>query len=106
MPVPTIDDVRAYLSSSGLSGWAGDEVEAALAAEKAAQARACVVPEDDEDDWPPELSEALRRRVARNLSLRRRPMGLEISEMGATRITGRDVEIARLESGHRKWVVA
>ena len=105
MRAPDVNAIHAYLASSGLTGWDDTEVDAALAAERAAQGRACVVPSQD-DGWPADLVEALRRRVVRNLAMRRSPVGLQVSDMGAVRISGTDVEIARLEAGHRRWVVA
>jgi hypothetical protein len=106
MPAPTVDDLLTYLADSGVTSWSDEEIGRALDAERANQARACLVPEDDEDDWPADLTEALKRRVARNLALRRSPVGLMVSEVGSMRITGRDVEIARLEAPHKRWVVA
>lgn len=104
--MPCTMEVIAYLESSGLTtSWEHGQIEGALAAEKAAQARVCTVPGDD-DDWPADLAEALLRRVARNLALRKLPLGIAASEIEATRVAGTDVEVRRLESGHRRWVVA
>jgi hypothetical protein len=104
--MPCATEVYAYLEFSGLpTSWEHLQIEAALAAEKAAQAKVCTVPADDAE-WPADLVEALLRRVARNLALRKLPLGIAASEIEATRVAGTDVEVRRLESGHRRWVVA
>jgi hypothetical protein len=103
--MPCITEVRAYLETSGLpTSWENGQIEAALEAEKTAQARICTVP-TDEAAWPADLAEALLRRVARNLALRKLPLGIAASEIEATRVAGTDVEVRRLEAGHKRWVV-
>jgi hypothetical protein len=102
MPAPDLIAVKAYLGDS--SSYSDGEVSNALAAEQAAQAAVCKVP----DTWPANLAEALKRRVARNLYMKSLPSGLETaaSEAGvATVRVGSDPEIRRLEAPHRKRVV-
>ena len=65
MAAPTVTELKAYL---GASSYSDDDLGAALAAEKAAQSRKCRVPADDAT-WPEDLTEALCRRVARNLAI-------------------------------------
>lgn len=105
MPAPTVDDLLTYLADCGISSWSDEEVARVLEAERASQARACIVPEDD-DEWPADLGEALRRRVARALALRRSPLGLSVSDVAVVRVGSTDWEIARLEAPHKRWVVA
>lgn len=104
MAKPVLADVQEYLTVSGQAGsWDVSELTRALAAEDAAQSRMCRRPLVDAD-WGDDLSEALLRRVARNLAMRKAPLGLTQSsgELEATRISGVDPEIRRLEGPHRK----
>lgn len=103
MPAPDTAAVTVYLAVQGNQSTEG-EVAAALAAEKAAQAKTCRVPDDDAD-WPADLSEALYRRVAHNLALRALPLGVSapITEGGpAAKVGGTDAEVRRLEAPYRK----
>lgn len=97
----------AYLADSGTE-WSPETVAAAFAAEKAAQARRCRVPGDDQE-WPADLVEALFRRVAANLANRALPLGLQssITELGTgfARTGGGDREVRRLEAPYRRLVV-
>ncbi len=108
MPAPTIGDVEDYLGDG--SPWLGETpwVEAAFAAEKAAQRSVCRVPADDAT-WPDDLAEALLRRVVHNLELRNLPLGVQASAAEAavaiTRVGGTDAEVRRLEGPYRKRVV-
>jgi hypothetical protein len=108
MPVPSLEGVQAYLGQE--SSWGSAEIESALAAESAAQARVCIVPAETVEDWPADLLEALYRRVAHNLSVRRNPNGVEFaeSEFGSTalRVGGNDAEVNRLEGPWRVIPVA
>lgn len=94
--------VQEYLGEE--HSWSAREVESAFAAELAAQSRVCSTPAVDAgfDDWPADLVEALGRRVAHNLELRRLPLGLKatVTEMAAanTRVGGEDAEVRRLEA--------
>jgi hypothetical protein len=61
-------------------------------------------------EWPPDLVEALCRRVAHNLAVRSNPSGVQVaeSEFGVTslRVGGLDPEVRRLESPHRSVGIA
>jgi len=113
MPTPpSIADVNAYLGTE--HSWTPAQVSAALAAETAAQARACRLPADPPapaapTPYPADLAEALCRRVAHNLALRALPLGVSanISEMSVatTKVGGTDAEVRRLEAPYRKLVI-
>jgi hypothetical protein len=107
---PDLIAVLAYLGPD--ISWTNDEVESALAAEQAAQARVCTIPptvEGVEPIWPDDLREALMRRVAANLALRALPLGVQVdlteSNVAATRV-GANAEVARLERPFKKLVPA
>jgi hypothetical protein len=103
MPAPDLEAVAAYLGDA--SSWTEDQVTEALAAETAAQAAACTIPLTT---WPADLTEALKRRVARNLAMRALPLGAQasISEVGVgTFRPGSDSEVRRLEAPHRRHPV-
>lgn len=95
--MPTIADVDAYL---GENSWEPDDLQAALDAESAAQRATCRVAAV----YPADLREALLRRVARNLALRRNPLGQPQGDAEFNFIPGRDPEVRRLEAPHRKLV--
>jgi hypothetical protein len=103
MPAPTADDVELYL---GPTSYTTGEIVDVLAAEKAAQAARCRVPADDAV-WPADLTEALCRRVARNLALRGIPLAVlqGDAEAGSLIPPGRDPEVRRLEGPHRRITV-
>jgi hypothetical protein len=113
MPTPPdLPTVLTYLGTD--SSWASEEVESALAAETAAQARVVKFPPDPDAPaeplpYPADLAEALCRRVAHNLALRALPLGVQatISEMAVatTSVGGTDAEVRRLERPHRKLVI-
>lgn len=106
MPAPTLSEVKTYLGPD--TSWPDADISSALAAEKAAQARVCVVPLDVAA-WPADLTEALFRRVAHNLALRSLPLGVQASitesAVATNRVGGTDAEVRRLEAPHRKLVV-
>jgi hypothetical protein len=107
--MPTVDDLLGDPEDPEDDGYLGPssytvgEVEAALDAEAAAQRRACAVPAA----YPDDLREALMRRVARNLSMRRIPLALVRGdgEAGDTVLYGSDPEIRRLERGYPRLPV-
>lgn len=103
MPAPTAADVRAYL---GTSSYSDEQLEAALAAELAAQAHSCRVPAADAV-WPADLAEAAYRRVARNLAMRNIPLAAfqGDAEVGSLVPPGRDPEVRRLEAPYRRLPV-
>ena len=95
---PTLAEVKLYLGDVSESD---AEVQAALDAERIAQTRRCST-----DTYPPDLVEALKRRVARNLAARRVPLATYTAfENGggtSTRVPMGDAEIDRLEKPHRR----
>lgn len=110
-PAPDITAVQAYLGAD--AGWTNAVVGSALATEKAAQAKACRIPQDNStppvDDYPADLAEALCRRVAVNLANRSLPLGISgnVSEFGGApvRVGGQDREVRRLEAPYRRRTV-
>jgi len=95
----TLASVKTYLGDISDSD---AEIQSALDAERHAQAVRC-----DVDPYGPDLAEALKRRVARNLAARRVPVAsFTTFDGGATssRAPGRDPEIERLEKPHRRLV--
>lgn len=89
---PDLATVKDYLRDA-VKGWSDAQIQSALDAETAAQARVCRIPAV----YPPDLAEALCRRVRRNLAMRGIPLGVQTSEVGPVRV-GRDPEIRRLEA--------
>lgn len=99
--LPALADVKAYL---GANSFADTEITDALAAESAAQRRFCRVPAD----YPADLAQALKRRVARNLALRGLPLAVlrgDADGGDATVLPGQDPEVKRLEKNWRKVVL-
>lgn len=101
---PDMSAVRSYLGDISATD---EEIADALEAEQASQARACTVPAE----YPPDLAQALKRRVARNLAARGVPLVNITSFDGgggssSTRVPWRDAEIARLEGAFRRWTIA
>ena len=98
----TLADVTAYLGADAASQWSDAELTSALTAEAGAQAtrvKAAALM------GVPDVDEALMRRVARNLAMRKVPLGIAASEIEATRVSGTDPEIRRLEAPYRRVVV-
>jgi hypothetical protein len=96
--MPDVDDVDDYL---GEHSWTDAEMQAALDAEAAAQRRCCTIPAA----YPPDLREALLRRVARNLSMRRLTLSVQRGDNEAGDVTvlpGRDPEVRRFEKNYPK----
>lgn len=97
------EDVLAYLGASTSATVA--EVADAMEAEIWAQRRVCRVPVP----YPPDLHQALKRRVARNLAARMVPVAsFTAFEGGSTsaRVPQTDAEIRRFEAPFRKMPVA
>lgn len=110
MAIPDIDDVQSYL---GDTSWTDTEVQAALDAELAAQ-QAVVRPgyflaadEDGVRDYPADLAEALKRRVARNLAMRGVPLSVNQGDADTAPafVPRTDPEIRRLEAPYRRLAV-
>jgi len=94
----TLADVTAYL---GPTSWDSTAIAGALAAEQSAQDQRCRT----SSVYPPDLAEAVMRRVARNLALRGLPLAMQAGDAGASYAPGRDPEIRRLEGPYRRRVV-
>lgn len=97
---PTLAQVKDYLKDAA-TGWSDPQIQAALDAEAAAQARVCRIGAV----YPPDLAEALKRRVRRNLAMRGIPLGVQNSPDGGPVRVGRDPEIRRLEAPFPKLKV-
>jgi hypothetical protein len=96
--MPDLVDLDAYL---GEHSWTDEELQDALDAEAAAQRRACTIPAN----YPADLRQALLRRVARNLSMRRITLSVQRGDNEAGDITvlpGRDPEVRRFEKNYPK----
>lgn len=92
--VPDLAAVKVYL---GETSWSDAEIADALAAESAAQRRKCRIPAN----YPEDLGQALKRRVARNLAARAVPVATFTSFEGGTtsaRVPQLDAEIKRFEA--------
>lgn len=100
--LPDLTSVKDYLGGADEISFSDAEIQDALDAEAGAQRKACTVPAV----YPPDLAQALKRRVARNLALRGLPvMVLQgDSESGSLVPPGRDPEVRRLEGPYRKLV--
>lgn len=98
---PTREQVRAWVAVTGTS-ITDDELDIVIAAELKAQARLCtVVP------WSPELTQALYRRVGRQVAAMNTPLGVTPSaEFGSRNLPRYDAEIERIEAPLRKQVTA
>ena len=97
----TVGDVREYDKS--VTGHSDAVIQGALNAETSAQAGKCRIP----DPVPADLDEALKRRVVRNLALRKLPLAMLQGDAdgGAVVLPGNDPEVRRLEAPHRKLVM-
>lgn len=104
MPIPDLGEIKAYL---GTSSYTDEQLEDALAAEAASQRGACRVPKDPAAAWPADLSQALKRRVARNLAMRGIPLAMFQGDAdgGALIPPNRDPEVRRLEGRLKRLVV-
>jgi hypothetical protein len=97
--LPTLADVKTYLAGDAGS-WTDAEITDALTAETSAQARVCRVGAV----YPPDLRQALLRRVQRNLAMRGLLQEASNPEVGG--LPARDPEVRRLEAPYRRLVVA
>lgn len=97
----TVAQLRAYLVDTSADD---SEIADALSAERFAQAARCRI-----DPYTPDLLQALKRRVARNLAARRVPVASFTSFDGgggtSQRVPARDAEIGRLEGPYRRITV-
>jgi len=103
--LPTADDLSAWLGGSDAHSYTDEELEQELAAATAAQRRVCRIPVA----YPDDLREALMRRAARLLYMRRQLTALPRDEgdfnLPATAPPGRDYTTKDLEAPWLKIVV-
>lgn len=104
--LPDTDDLDAYLGGAGAHSWEVEELQDALDAESAAQRRVCRIPAA----YPADLRQALLRRAAVNLAMRRQLTDLPREDVdfptGAAVVPpGRDREVRRFEAPFRKITV-
>ncbi len=104
--MPDAAELSAWImAGSGSHSWETEELTGALAVEAAAQRRVCSIPAA----YPADLREALLRRAARSLFMRRQLTEMPRSDAGdfdlpPTMPPGRDAEVRRLEAPFRKLV--
>lgn len=98
--MPDIVDLDAYL---GTNSFTDEVLQDALDAEAAAQRRVCKVPAT----YPADLRQALLRRCARNLAMRRIPLAAQQgdADKGSLIPPGRDPEVRRFEAPYRRLVM-
>jgi len=101
--MPDLGEVKVYLGANGASD---DQITDALNTEAQAQRDICDIPAA----YPASLRQALKRRVARNLSMQRIPLAVlqGDAEAGTTSafLPGSDPEVNRLEKPYRRLLVA
>ena len=97
-----LDDLKAYLDDSA-DQWSDLDLVAVLSAELADQAARVRVTAASTAP----LREALMRRCARNLAMRKAPLGIASAGDGldTARVGGRDPEVRRLEGPWRRLPV-
>ena len=103
MAGPPIGDVREWIQVPATI-ITDPQLQQVIDAETLLQARACRI--DPDDTLPPDLVQAIYRRVAREVAARGIPLGMlgADSEYGPRALTRWDAEIDRLE-GPRRIVV-
>ena len=100
-----LDDLKAYLKITFDDDDYTDAVlTSALAAETAAQATVLRARYVSPLAAHPDLTQALYRRVSRNLAMRSLPLALTEGENGSSYVGSKDPEIRRLEAPYRKMV--
>ena len=104
--VPTLPEIRAW---SQISGQVTDaQLGQVLAAEVALQDAACRWGNvtNPNGTRPPPLTQALMRRVAREVAARDQALGfVQDAEFGAVRLSSWDAEIVRLERPYARQVL-
>lgn len=104
--LPDAADLSDWLGGVDAHSWETADLTAALAAESAAQRRVCVIPAA----YPDDLRQALLRRAARSLDMRRQLSEQPRTEGGDFDLPpvappGRDAEIRRYEAPFRRVVI-
>jgi hypothetical protein len=101
--MPTLAEVKTYLGANSATD---AQIQDALDTESQAQRDICAVPAA----YPASLRQALKRRVARNLSMQRIPLAVlqGDAEAGTTSafLPGTDPEVRRLEKPYLRLLVA
>ena len=101
-----LDDLKAYLKISLADDDYTDAVlTSALAAESVAQGAVLASRYVSVVATNPALTQALFRRVSRNLAMRALPLALNEGENGTSYVGAKDPEVRRLEGPYRKRVV-
>ena len=100
--MPNVSDVAAYLGQYAGS-WSTVDMQDALDAERGAQRDRC----GERPHYPPQLRQALLRRVQRNLAMRRAPLAVTAGDAdgSVTILPGKDPEVRRLEGPYRRLVI-
>lgn len=103
--MPTASDVDDYMGGDANHSYTMDEIQAALKAEASAQRKRCNVGAV----YPPDLAEALKRRVHRHLAMKGVVLPTDMmGDAGAGNsgyLPWNDPEIKRLESPYRKVIL-
>lgn len=101
--MPDLAKVKSYLGATSATD---EQIQDALDAEAAAQRGVCAVPAQ----YPADLAQALKRRVARNLSMQRIPLAVLQGDAEAGTAAalppGSDPEVRRLEKPYLRLLVA
>lgn len=95
--------VKDYLGAGTTASDA--QLQRVLEVERAQQLACCRRGDNGVGDAETVLDEALLRRIAVNLARRGLPLGMQMSDVGAARITTNDPEVRRLEAPYRRAVV-
>lgn len=103
MPVPTLEQVRAWIQVPA-TVLDDPSLQQVYDAEINAQVAYCLVA--DEAAYPAELAQALYRRVGIAVARKGFPLGVISDEFGPVRISQWDAELERLEGPHRVIPVA
>jgi hypothetical protein len=108
--LPTLEEVRAWIQVP-VSALSDEQLQQVIDAELALQMSGIVVPDTPEPPdppvpYPPELEQALFRRVAHQVALRGLPLGI-ISDVESAPIQAAawDSEVARLEQPWQRMVL-
>lgn len=100
--MPNLAEVKVYLGANSATD---DQITDALNTEAQAQRDICAVPAA----YPASLRQALKRRVARNLSMQRIPLAVlqgDADGGSSTILPGSDPEVRRLEKPYLRLLVA
>lgn len=108
-----LDDLEQYLTTTLTSKYGTAVLSQVIEVEigdQAARIKAKYRMTDPDPDtaWAghkPQLREAVMRRCARNLALRKLPLGISESDIAALRVAGKDTEIKRLEAPYLRMQV-